>query len=739
MSQTVLYPEIKILTIRQFLLTVFVVSSLLFVNRMAFYQGEIRIGDFLKTAIQETQGQFVKLYSTIPAFSTSSLEDSCTTEIVRGPYLQNLRTLNADSSMLVIKWRVKRSTASNGNYKVIYSKDNQVVFESSLEQGNLQAVDSAFYEIFNAGVYVLFDATDYTDVHTNFSPNTKYEYQIVSQECEGLEDCPEVKGAFVTPPIDGSPISPNDKVKVWAMGDAGSPYGNNLTQMKWAYLNFSGEISDLGADQDTAELYEETDLILNLGDNAYGFGVELEDIGGDGSDLQMELAWFNPFEHIIKYLPLYPTSGNHDIFPNEATYEYAFDLPTNTGGPNHPSGTELYYSYNYANIHFVSINSQSYWADVDSMALWLEHDLEHNRDARWTIVYMHVPVFTAGSRFQRNTTAAPVDGAMVLMMRDILPVIDRYEVDLLLSGHNHFYERSYLVDSTSLRVDSQAIDLDASDSWICDYYNNVKIIDQSENDVYVKDSLTNGGTVFVTCGSSSKTEGVYCNGLDTTDGYRISQENFFNHPIMVPISPFHSGPNFENANEEDAVYCDSLLYTCTNHGRGSLDIGSMQLVISNDSLSGYFIGVEKNEFGLYEGHKVMDSFTIVKNYAWPIDTMNIDTMNIDTMNIDTMNIDTMDVDTMELDTTGSGLLGPTPGEMLVVYPNPARSTVTVRSPVLGAGTLKIYSLDKSFLQIFSMNGAQQVVDVSSYPIGLYFFLFENSDGEIIASQRVVKF
>jgi hypothetical protein len=73
------------------------------------------------------------------------------------------------------------------------------------------------------------------------------------------------------------------------------------------------------------------------------------------------------------------------------------------------------------------------------MAVWLTNDLA-NATADWIIAYWHHPPYTKGS----HDSDAEIE--LIQMRQNFLPILEAYGVDLVLSGHSHCYERSYLLD-----------------------------------------------------------------------------------------------------------------------------------------------------------------------------------------------------------------------------------------------------------------------------------------------------
>jgi hypothetical protein len=233
---------------------------------------------------------------------------------------------------------------------------------------------------------------------TGLLPDTRYFYSVGDGNALVLDS------EFRTAPQTPRPF------RVWVIGDSGTANA---------------------AAANVRDAYErrrlQTDVWLMLGDNAYGAGTERE----------YQRAVFDMYPQMLARVPVWPAIGNHDAL---GPYDEFFTLPTQGEAGGLPSGTELYYSFDFANAHFVCLDScVSSRQPGSPMLRWLEEDLAAT-DKDWIIAYWHHPPYT------RGTYDSDYEGEMYEIRQFILPILEANGVDLVLSGHSHVYERSFLLN-----------------------------------------------------------------------------------------------------------------------------------------------------------------------------------------------------------------------------------------------------------------------------------------------------
>jgi hypothetical protein len=117
-----------------------------------------------------------------------------------------------------------------------------------------------------------------------------------------------------------------------------------------------------------------------------------------------------------------PAPGNHDYeTPNAAGYYQYFGA--NAG----PAGAG-FYSYNLGAWHIISLNSDTRM-QLAAQTAWLREDLAANSSFKCTLAYWHHPVFSSG--LSGNNPH----------MRETFKILHDNNADVVLSAHDHSYER----------------------------------------------------------------------------------------------------------------------------------------------------------------------------------------------------------------------------------------------------------------------------------------------------------
>lgn len=378
------------------------------VSKVEFFEGATKLGEAVAEPYEfEWAGVAVGSYGVTARATddsgntTSSAPISLTVSaagpsgtLTRGPYLNQ-----ANQNSIVIRWRSSQPIVGRVRF-------------GTTSENLTQSVDEVAA------------TTEHVVRLTGLSAYTRYYYSVGSSVDTIAGG--DATHTFRTSPVPGTATD----TRVWVLGDAGRANASQAA-VRDAYSTWTGSRTP--------------DLCLMLGDNAYN----------SGTDAEYQAAVFAMYPAFLRKMPLWSCLGNHDAnggsTSSTANFPYfdMFTFPTNAECGGLPTGTERYYSFDYGNIHFVVLDSQTSSRAVDNpatqpnedgaMAAWLRLDLQATTKT-WIIALFHHPPYSKGSHDSDAETP------LIEMRERFGPILEAGGVDLVLTGHSHSYERSFFLD-----------------------------------------------------------------------------------------------------------------------------------------------------------------------------------------------------------------------------------------------------------------------------------------------------
>jgi len=265
-------------------------------------------------------------------------------------------------------------------------------------------------------------------VVSNLEPNCHYKYKF-SYRATWLDAWHSKNGSFYIPPT-----WPSHQMDFVAFGDQRC-FDNNCGFYQAIYA-VAHEVS----------LDSPGTFILNTGDIVYYGGYQLST-----HDYWKKYFKVDPMRDLLSSLPMMTTPGNHDLdyghgYDNVDAWEYTGYFPYTIRTHN---AREVHYARTYGPFRIYSLSS--YPMDADEFCSsananfrkkedggtgqyeWLEDRLKGSYEGwpQWKIVMLHTPLYDPDGGCNNQHDA-----------RNYLkPLFEKYGVDLVLAGHEHFYAR----------------------------------------------------------------------------------------------------------------------------------------------------------------------------------------------------------------------------------------------------------------------------------------------------------
>ena len=140
-------------------------------------------------------------------------------------------------------------------------------------------------------------------------------------------------------------------------------------------------------------------------------------------------------------LPVSTTIGNHDSGTEQYSLHYnnpntfGFDETRYTKGHT-AAGSDYYYTY--GNTLFIVLDTNNYNAATHRNVI--KKAVEENKDAKWRVVMFHQDIYGSGLDHSDS------DG--MILRTALTPIMDEFDIDVVLQGHDHTYSRTYQLSSS---------------------------------------------------------------------------------------------------------------------------------------------------------------------------------------------------------------------------------------------------------------------------------------------------
>lgn len=188
--------------------------------------------------------------------------------------------------------------------------------------------------------------------------------------------------------------------------------------------------------------YPNVNLMFSLGD-------QVNDYNHLYTQQKEYNAFFNPSadtDYLQTHL-LAAFSGNHD-FQMGKYYSFHYNQPnlsalgqTKTNQVDDNNGD---YWFRYGSTLFMVLEGNNFY-DVSAHDAFMNQAIAANKDAKWKIATFHQAPYSEAN----HDGATTADDDVMFMRNNWTKLMDKYDIDLVMNGHDHYYTRSYQMQAGS--------------------------------------------------------------------------------------------------------------------------------------------------------------------------------------------------------------------------------------------------------------------------------------------------
>ena len=317
----------------------------------------------------------------------------------------------------------------------------------------------------------VYAASNKVSINGFFEPDTKYVYQYTDNYSDNGDTVWSAEYTYTTHATDTFSVILTGDPQIGASGSKSDKDANDMSIAQDAY-NWNKTM------QQALKTCPDASFLLSAGDQINQSGATKDN---DKKTRESEYAGYL-YPSVFRSLPIAATIGNHD--KDGSDYTAHFNNPNsedNLGSTG--AGCDFY--FNNGNVLFISLNSNN--RNQTEHREFMKKAIASNPDAAWRVVVFHSDIYGSG---QPHADTDATTNRIIFA-----PLMDEFDIDVCLTGHDHTYSRSYQVQ------DGNVIDYDLS-----------------------KGSVNNPeGTLYITTGSGSGSK--YYNLLNYTPYYIAERTN----------------------------------------------------------------------------------------------------------------------------------------------------------------------------------------------------------------------
>ena len=213
----------------------------------------------------------------------------------------------------------------------------------------------------------------------------------------------------------------------WSEEFTFTPIDSSAQHFEWISVGDHGDSSEAMDVSEAIIADSKAQMVTIAGDISYA----------DGEQTAWD-DWFNFQQDSMTVVPWVTAVGNHENEPGYGftPYEHRFD------SDGLVESEIFWYSRDVPGVHMVFMSTEHDYQQGSTQYNWLEQDLSSvNRDVTpFVIMYGHKPMYSSNS----------YHGSEVELRDALEDLYVAYGVDLVIAGHDHFYERTWPVSGETV-------------------------------------------------------------------------------------------------------------------------------------------------------------------------------------------------------------------------------------------------------------------------------------------------
>ncbi|MCF8054932.1 MAG: metallophosphoesterase [Deltaproteobacteria bacterium] len=223
-------------------------------------------------------------------------------------------------------------------------------------------------------------------------------------------------------------------------GTAGTFLTPALSEGKTTLICRFAVASDIHGSEDRSNKTATEKILRYIADEAsvFNYFFFLGNAQHRGMENEQWQETLSTFSLISATVPLRPIMGNQEALIGGKRHYLTYCYPP---GMETQRGSRLYYRIDIGNVRILMLHLLWDSRDFDAQQkAWLLRQLENISPDDWIFVLFHAPAYASGTNAKEYSAEGDSAGDNQKIIRDIVPILERFKVNAVFTGQNNFLE-----------------------------------------------------------------------------------------------------------------------------------------------------------------------------------------------------------------------------------------------------------------------------------------------------------